>query len=64
MRYIQSDTKFVTFSSIFGNDGEGSRSVHRAVTQTRAVRCHMTAVNGVNIELEWTPCKRRKTRKL
>ncbi len=51
-----------TFSSIFGNNSEGGWSVHCAVTQTRAVRCHMTTVNGINVELEWTSCSRENKR--
>lgn len=51
-----------TFSSIFSNNGEGGRSVHRAVTQTGAVRRHMTTVDGINVELEWTSCNRENRR--
>ena len=28
------------------------------MSQTRTVRSHMTAINGINVELEWTSCKR------
>lgn len=44
----------VTFSSILSDDCEGGRFVDHAVTQARAVCIHMSTVNGIYIELQWT----------
>lgn len=48
----------VTFSSVFSNNSERGRCVHSPMSQTGTVRCHMTTVNSINVELEWTSCSR------
>lgn len=52
----QPPTPAGTFSSILGDDGEGRGPVGGAVAQAGAERCHMTAVDGVHVELERTSC--------
>lgn len=52
-----------TFSSIFCNYSESGWSVHGAVAQAGTVCCHMTTVNSINIELEWTSCNRESTQR-
>ena len=48
-------------AGVLGDDGEVARLARDSVTQTRAVRVHVTACHGIHVELEWVSCWRNRT---
>ena len=51
----------LTCTSIFGDNGEFTWFIDNAVTETRTVGGHMTTVDSINVELEWTSCNENKS---
>lgn len=51
----------MTFSCILGDNREDRGFVNHAVTQARPISSHMAAVYGIDVELQWTSCRRKYT---